>query len=179
MGGGRGERCWGTRNTAVVFCNLCGGRGNRHAGVDLPSKGKMSALCSHLWEGEAWHVGEQVQREAPPRDCLSYHTHHIQMHMARASTFGAFRTRPEHKRHGASSASSHICLASPRDLRFTSGVSLSQMGLGLSQRPVGAWGWGPWHEGPAGCRWTPPSAMPHLKNALAKLFNQFLKLGNF
>lgn len=55
----------------------------------------------------------------------------------------AFSMCPEHKRHGASSASSHICSSSPRDLGLTSGVSLSRMGLGLSQRPAGAWGWGP------------------------------------
>ena len=132
----------------------------------------------HTYEKERLGVLESRSREKQPLGTAFPTTHIIYKCMwPQPELLGAFSMCPEHKGHGASSASSHIYSSSPRDLGLTSGVSPSRMGLGLSQWPVGAWG--PRHEGPAGCRRTPPSAMPHFKNALAKSFNQFFKLGNF
>ena len=64
------------------------GWGSGHAVVSLSEKGKTRLLCSHLLDGVAWHIGEQVQRETDSGDCLSHNAQHIQTHVAAAGTLG-------------------------------------------------------------------------------------------
>lgn len=176
-GGGRDAEVPETQPWCFVTCAVARVAGMQGWAYLQKEKG---AHYVHTYEEERLGMLGSRSREKQPLG-TAFPTTHITYKCTwpEPVLWRAFKMRPEHNRQGASSASSHICSASPRDLGFTSGVSPSQTGLGLSQRLVEAWGWGPWHEGPASCRRTPPSAMPHLKIALAKLFNQFLKLGNF
>lgn len=93
----------------------------------------------HTYEKERLGVLESRSREKQPLGTAFPTTHIIYKCMwPQPELLGAFSMCPEHKGHGASSASSHVYSSSPRDLGLTSGVSPSRMGLGLSQWPVGA-----------------------------------------
>lgn len=141
MGGGRDAEVPETQPWCFVTCAVAGAAGMQ--GWTCLQKEKRVHYV-HTYEKERLGMLGSRSREKHPLG-TAFPTTHITYKCTwpEQALLGAFRMRPEHKRHGASSASSHICSASPRDLRFTSGVSLSQMGLGLSQQPVGAWGWGP------------------------------------
>lgn len=116
-GGGRDAEVPETQPWCFVTCAVAGVAGMQ--GWAYLQKEKRAHYV-HTYEKERLGMLGSRSREKQPLG-TAFPTTHIAYKCTwpEPALWRAFKMHPEHNRHGASSASSHICSASPRDLGFT------------------------------------------------------------